>query len=335
MATYKDIARISNVSKTTVSHAINKTRYVAPKTVKRIEEAMKDLCYQPNLLARSLAVGKTNTIGLVISNIRNPDYSELIRSIEILANKKDYSLFLCDTDFDIDMGIRSVTALIKKQVDGIICVMSQANLLIIKELEDSNIPFVLLDSDDEKADYDFTYIDFRPGINEAIEYLVTLGHKKIFFITGPLKLKTSRKRKKIFISSVEKYEDIKYKIFEGDHKLEGGINAIKEIVKSADIPTAILCSNDFSASGALRELIRFGYKIPEDISIIGIDNSNLLCTLAVPTLTSIDIYRYNTGKWAFEMLMNRINDGNNPIQKKIINTKLVIRESVAKARERL
>lgn len=93
MTTYKDIARIAHVSKTTVSHAINKTRYVAPETVKRIEKAIEDLCYMPNLLARSLAVGKTNTIGLVISNIRNPDYSELIRSIEISANKKDYNLF--------------------------------------------------------------------------------------------------------------------------------------------------------------------------------------------------------------------------------------------------
>ncbi|MHB1347132.1 MAG: substrate-binding domain-containing protein, partial [Candidatus Humimicrobiaceae bacterium] len=97
------------------------------------------------------------------------------------------------------------------------------------------------------------------------------------------------------------------------------------------IPTAIFCSNDFSASGASRELIRLGYKIPEDVSVIGIDNSNLLCILAVPELTSIDIYRYNTGKWAYEMLMNRINDGNYPLQKKIIKTKLVIRDSVARA----
>lgn len=144
-------------------------------------------------------------------------------------------------------------------------------------------------------------------------------------------MKTSRKRKKIFIKCVEKYKDIKYKIFEGDHKLEGGINAVREMVKSEDMPTAILCSNDFSASGALRELVRIGYKIPEDISIIGIDNSNLLCTLAVPTLTSIDIYRYDTGTLAFEMLITRINNRDSPIQRKIIKTKLVIRESVTKA----
>ncbi len=332
MTTYRDIANYVGVSKTTVSHAINKTRYVAPLTIKKIEQAIIDLNYQPNWLARSLKVGKTNTIGLVISNIRNPDYSELIRSIEILANEKDYSIFLCDTDFDIEMGIKSVTALIKKQVDGIICVMSQANLVVIKELEDSDIPFVILDSDDKDADYDFTYIDFRPGLFEAIDYLVELGHKKIYFVMGPPNLKTSRRRRNIFIEGIERYKSMEYKIFEGDHKLEGGINAAREIIGSKDIPTAIICSNDFSASGVLRELIRSNYRIPEDISLVGIDNSNLLCTLAIPALTSIDIYRYDTGTWAFEMLMNRIKNINGPIQKKVIKTRLIVRDSIAKAR---
>lgn len=99
------------------------------------------------------------------------------------------------------------------------------------------------------------------------------------------------------------------------------------------MPTAIICSNDLTANGAMRELIKFGFKIPDDISVIGIDNSNLLCTLAIPSLTSIDIYRYDTGKWAFEMLMNRIKDRNRPVQKKIIKTKLVKRDSVTIARK--
>jgi len=330
--TYKDIAKIVGVSKTTVSHAINKTRYVAPATIKKIEKTMKDLNYKPNWVARSLATGKTHTIGLVISDIMNPDYSELIKSIEILANKEDYNIFLCDTNFDIEMGIKSITALINKQVDGIIVVMSQANMVIIEELQTSGIPFIILDNDQEDADYDFTYIDFKPGIFEATDYLVSLGHKKIYFIMGPSVLKTSRKRKKIFIEGAEKYKNINYKIFEGDHKLEGGIKAVKEIIDSKEIPSAIICSNDFSASGALRELIKSGYNIPEDISIIGIDNCNLLCTLAIPSLTSIDIHRFNTGKWVFEMLMNRIKDKKRPIQKKIIKTKLIHRDSVCKAK---
>jgi len=208
--------------------------------------------------------------------------------------------------------------------------MSQANLIIIKELQDSKIPFVLLDSDEKENDYDFTYIDFESGLFEAIDYLVSLGHKEIYFIMGPSKLKTARKRRNIFVRGVEKYPDIKYKIFEGDHKLEGGIKAAREIIDSKNMPTAIICSNDLTASGAMRELIKFGLKVPEDISIIGIDNSNLLCTLAIPSLTSIDICRYDTGKWAFEMLMNRIKDRNRPVQRKIIRTNLVKRDSVAR-----
>jgi len=332
MATYKDIAKVVGVSKTTVSHAINKTRYVAPATIKKIEKAIKDLNYKPNWVARSLVTGKTHTIGLVISDIMNPDYSGLIKSIEMLANEKDYNIFLCDTNFDIEIGIKSITAFISKQVDGIIVVMSQANMLIIEELKDSGIPFVILDSDQKDVDYDFTYIDFKPGIFEAIDYLVSLDHKKIYFIMGPTALKTSRKRKKIFIDGIERYKNIDYKIFEGDHNLEGGIKAVNEIIDSKEIPSAIICSNDFSASGASRELIRSGYHIPEDISIIGIDNCNLLCTLAIPSLTSVDIYRFNTGKWAFEMLMNRIKDKKRPVQKKIIKTKLILRDSVCRVK---
>ncbi len=331
MVTLKDIADYVGVSKTTVSHTINKTRYVAPKTIERIKEAMKKLNYKPNLLARSLVTGKTNTIGLIISNIGNPDYSELIRSVEMLANEENYSLFLCDTDFNIDMGIKSVTALVNKQVDGIICVMSQANLVIIQELKDSGIPFVLLDSDEICVDYDFTYIDFQSGIFEAIDYLVSIGHKKIYFITGPLNLETARKRQSIFVDGINRHEGIKYKVFKGDHKLDGGIKVAKEIIDSGDSPTAIICSNDFSASGAIRELTRLGCKIPDEISVIGIDNCYLLCTLSFPTLTSIDISRHETGRWAFEMLMNRINNKDIPIQNKIIKTKLIHRDSVARA----
>ncbi len=145
MVNYNDIAKLAKVSSTTVSHVINETRLVLPETKKRVKDAMKKLNYQPNLLARGLATGKTHTIGLVISDIKNPFYPELIQGVEELAVKNDYNVFLCNTDYDIEKGLKSIGALIRKKIDGIIVASSQADSFLIRELIEPKVPFVLVD----------------------------------------------------------------------------------------------------------------------------------------------------------------------------------------------
>lgn len=332
-ATINDIAKKIGISKATVSHAINKTRPVSPITLRKIEKAMIELNYRPNLLARSLSKGRTNTLGLVLSDIKNPDNLELVSSVEKMINKNNYNLFLVDIGLDLKMGIKNVDALINKRVDGIICVVSLANIVIIKHLQDSNIPFVLIDYDKTEADFDFTYVDYKIGIYEAVNHLVEYGHKKIYFISGPLELNTAKERENIFINEIKSYPKVRYRIFSSDHTFKGGVNSAKEIIKSGDIPTAVICSNDFSAIGVLRKFISTGYKVPEDISIIGIDNNPLLCDISIPKLTSINTYRLITGKEAYRMIIRSINNPNKVPEKKIIVTKLIIRESTGKYRE--
>ncbi|MHB1336201.1 MAG: LacI family DNA-binding transcriptional regulator [Candidatus Humimicrobiaceae bacterium] len=333
MVNYNDIARIAQVSSTTVSHVINKTRFVSPETKDKVLKAMKDLNYKPNLLARSLATGVTHTIGLVISDIKNPFYPEIIQGVEEFAVKSDYNIFLCNTDYDVEKGLKSVGALIRKKVDGIIIASSQADKFLFEELIESPTPFVLVDWNESNINVDSIYFDFESGIREAVEYIISLGHKKIYFISGPKHLKTASIRKNNFINIIKSFKDerISYKVIEGNHKIDGGINAAKEIEKEKDMPTSIICSNDLTAIGAMKTLQIDGICIPDKISIIGLDNI-MLSEIVTPSLTTIALERYLIGKSAVELLINRIKNRKIPKQTKYFDTKLIVRESTSKAR---
>ncbi len=334
MANYNDIAKLAKVSPTTVSHVINETRFVTPKTKKRVLEAIKKLKYQPNLLARSLATGKTHTIGLVISDIRNPFYPELVQGVEELAVKNDYNVFLCNTDYDIEKGLKSIGALIKRKIDGIIVASSQVGSSVIKQLIDTDVNFVLVDWCKRNIGADSLYFDYKVGIAEAISHLISLGHRNIYFISGPKKLETAQIRMKNFIDAVEKYRDnnLSYKILEGDHKIEGGYKSTQKILKEKVLPTAIVCSNDLTAIGAMKAFKAGGIKVPDDISIIGLDNI-ALTEIVSPALTTIELERYRIGKTSMELLLNRIKNKKLPKQTCIFKTKLVIRESTAQVKK--
>lgn len=334
MVNYNDIAKLAKVSPTTVSHVINETRFVMPETKKRVLEVMKKLKYQPNLLARSLATGKTHTIGLVISDIRNPFYPELVQGVEELAVKNDYNVFLCNTDYDIEKGLKSIGALIKRKIDGIIVASSQVNSSIINQLMDTDVNFVLVDWGERKVGVDSLYFDYKVCIAEAIAHLVSLGHRKIYFISGPKMLKTANIRMKNFIDAVEKYRNnnLDYKIFEGDHKMEGGSRVVQKILRGKILPTAIVCSNDLTAIGAMKAFKANGIKVPDDISIIGLDNI-ALTEIISPALTTIELERYRIGKTAMELLLNRIKDKKLPKQTCIFKTRLIVRESTSQRRK--
>ena len=333
MVNYNDIAKIAKVSSTTVSHVINKTRFVSPETRDKVLKVMQDLNYKPNLLARSLATGVTHTIGLVISDIKNPFYPEIIQGVEELAVRSEYNIFLCNTDYDVEKGLKSIGALMRKKVDGIIIASSQADKFLLEELIESTIPFVLVDWNESKINVDSIYFDFESGIREAVEYLISLGHKKIYFISGPKYLKTASIRENNFINIIKSFKDerIFYKVIEGNHKIDGGINAAKEIEKEKDMPSSIICSNDLTAIGVMKTLQIDGISIPDKISIIGLDNI-MLSEIVTPSLTTIALERYLIGKSTIELLLNRIKNKDIPKQTRYFNTQLIVRESTSRAR---
>lgn len=334
MVNYNDIAKLAKVSPTTVSHVINETRFVLPETKKRVHKAMEKLKYQPNLLARSLAIGKTHTIGLVISDIRNPFYPELIQGVEELAVLNDYNVFLCNTDYDIEKGLKSIGVLTKRKIDGIIVASSQVDSSVIKQLMDTDINFVLVDWDKRNIRVDSLYFDYKVGMIEAVAHLLSLKHRNIYFISGPKILKTAKIRVRRFIDAIKKHKkgNLNYKILEGDHKIGGGFKAAQKILNERVLPTAIICSNDLTAIGAMKAFKTNGIKVPEDISVIGLDNIKMT-EIVSPTLTTIGLERYKIGKVAMELLLNRIKNKKLSKQTCIFKTKLIIRESTSKSKE--
>jgi len=334
MVSYHDIAKVAKVSTTTVSHVINETRFVALSTRKRVIEAMKEFKYtQPNLLAKSLLSGKSNTIGLVISDIRNPFYPEVIQGIEEVAQRKGYNLFLSNTNYDVGAAIKSIRALSGRRIDGIILAASQMDNSLIQVIIEMGVNLVLVDWGERDISIDNLYFNYKQGLEEVVDYLVHLGHRDIIFISGPTSMDTPNIRLNCFLESIEKHKDkrINYEIIEGTLRVGSGLKIGQEILKRKKLPTSIVCSNDITAIGVMNIMISHNIKVPEDISITGLDNIRL-SELVNPSLTTIELDRYKIGKTAIEFLLNRIENKDIPIQSKIFNTKLIKRNSTGKAR---
>ncbi len=338
MVTYHDIAKIAEVSPTTVSHVINETRFVAPETKKRVLEVMKQLNYtQPNLLAKSLLTGKSRTIGLVISDIRNPFYPELIQGIEKMIQKEGYNLFLCNTNYDSSAALKSIMALEGHRVDGIIIAASQMDDSMANQVLSICRKIVFIGDyvcNGKKIDKDNIRMDFSKGISEIVDYLVKLGHRDFIFVRGPKGMHTSDIRLKCFEDSVEKHKakNIRYMIKESSLRIGGGQKVGLEILKVDKLPTAIVCSNDVIAISIMNTLLLNGIKVPQEVSITGLDNIRL-SEIVNPPLTTIDLKRYKVGKTAVEMLLKRIKDENLPVQREVLSTELIIRGSSGKAKK--
>ncbi|GFP28606.1 LacI family DNA-binding transcriptional regulator, partial [Candidatus Hakubella thermalkaliphila] len=268
MVTIKDVAARAGVSTSTVSHVINNTRFVSEETRAKVLEAIQELNYYQNAQAKALVTGRSRTIGLIVSDITNPFFPELVRGAERNATQQGYDVFLCNTDYDPERTSSLVRRLTEQKVDGAIIMTTEMEYSLLTSLTAKKIPVVLLDWGITDLLVSNIKENFESGIEEAISHLVELGHRNIAFIGGPLKLKTAKTRKDDFVSSIKKYvgsveEPV---IAEGDFRTEGGELAMSNILSLPDRPTAVLASNDLMAIGAMRKIKEKGLRIPQDIS---------------------------------------------------------------------
>lgn len=333
MVTITDVAKKAGVSATTVSHVVNKTRFVEKETKKRVLSAIKELDYHPNIIAKSLQTGKTFTIGLIVSDITNPYFPELVRGVELEAIRKGYDIFLCNTDYNLKRTSSLVNRLIEKKMDGAIIMTLETDSSLVSYLSSKKIPMVLLDWG--IVDYFISNIkeNYNKGIEEAIKYLIKMGHKNIAFISGPLRFKTLKNRKEAIISTMRKFNGNinESLIIEGDLKVSSGEDAADEILNLSDLPTAIISSNDLIAVGVIRKLKERGLKIPEDISVIGF-NDIMLASFVEPQLSTIGVPRYMIGQVAWKMLDRLINNKDKMGEEQTIDTYFVVRGTTGKAK---
>lgn len=328
----KDIAKRAGVSVATVSHVINSTRFVSNELIERVEKAMADMDYQPNLLAGSLRKKKTGTIGLIIPDSSNTLFAKVSKKIEDVLFSRNYSVIVCNSAYDINRELEYLKTLRSKMVDGILIVPVTLESNHLEKFKRTGIPIVILDRSIPDINMDTILVDnFKSGYNAA-KYLTSLGHKNIGYIDRIYDHSHSLERKNGFIKAIrEQGLSLDEKnIVRGGFTFDDGVRAAKELVVRDSKITAIFSFNDINALGAMRGLTDLGLRIPEDVSVMGNDDIPF-SSIYVPSLTTI---RYPTDEMADKasnLLLKRITEPNFRRTKKIIiPTELIIRESTAR-----
>ncbi len=303
----KDVAREAGVSTATVSHVINNSRFVSAETRTRVLAAIERSQYYPNAHARSLASGRSQTLGLLISDIANPFFPELVKSIEAAAFEQGYDVVLSNTNYDPARTSNYVRRLIERQVAGVALMTSELDMTLVDELASRQVPVVFLDLDAPGVNMSNLCIDYAAGIEAAVRHLVALGHREIAFIGGPERLRSAVRRRDAFRASVRQYLPAAPapRIYEGDFKLEGGRTAARAMLAERRRPTAVMAANDMMAFGAMQEFLAAGVRIPEDVSFVGFDDV-AFAALSHPPLTTVCLPRTELGQRAVEALLATI-----------------------------
>ncbi|KYH28231.1 MULTISPECIES: LacI family DNA-binding transcriptional regulator [Clostridium] len=334
--TISDIAREAGVSQATVSRVLNKSGYVKEETREKILEVMKRLNYSPSAIARSLSTNRTNTIGVVVPDINNPFFGEVIKGISEVADKHGLNIILCDTDESIQKEVKALKVLKEQRIQGVIITPSSAedefNSEYLNVLENIGIPVVLIDGHVKYSNFSGVFADNIKGAFDGVEALIKNGHKKIAIITGRMNSRPAQDRllgyKKALAMNNIPVED-KY-IFIGDYKQSGGYNITKNILKMEDRPTAIFVSSNMMTLGCVQALMEEKIKIPEDMAVIGFDNVEIL-NIAGLNISYINGPNKEMGKKGMELLLNILNNKDNGETKTIIlPTELVLNGSEKK-----
>lgn len=327
--TIKDIANLSGVSKSTVSRAINKKKYVSKKSRKKVLNIINETGYIPNNIARSLVTNKTYAIGLIIPDITNPFYSETAKIIEDTLRKLGYSLIICNTDNRSDLQNDYINILKQRKIDGIIFGSVRINDTNVTNLSLQELPYITYHRKLANENSNYIVSDDITGIKIAVRYLVDLGHKNIAYISGPTSFSTGINRLKGFIEArnifnLNNGNDL---IQKGGYSEYQSWQITKEIINLTPRPSAIIAANDLMAISALDCILHHGLSVPKDISLIGYDNINLASHARIQ-LTTISIDKKNMAKKTANLLIKEIINKKN--SSKLIQIKLKPRLIVRK-----
>ncbi|EMV2053042.1 LacI family DNA-binding transcriptional regulator [Vibrio parahaemolyticus] len=331
MATMKDIAKLAGVSTSTVSHVINKTRFVSEEISERVNNAAKELnYYAPSALARSLKVNRTKTIGMLVTTSTNPFFGEVVKGVERSCYHKGYSLILCNTEGDNERMRQSINTLLQKRVDGLILMCSSLEGERIDVFERyPDIPVVVMDWGPMLFTSDKIQDNSLRGGYLAAKYLIDCGHTEIGCITGPLIKHQAQMRYEGYKRAMNE-AGLKFNanwIIESDFECEGGYQAFKKMAERGKLPSSIFVSNDMMAMGVINAANELDIKVPDDLSIIGYDDIHIAKFMS-PSLTTIHQPKYRLGQAAVETLVRRLDDKSNEAQVVQLEPTLVVRNSV-------
>jgi len=330
----QEVARTAGVSTATVSRTINNPSLVDPKTAKRVWKAIEKLRYYPNTQARALVSGRSRILGLIVSDITNPFFPELIKGFEDVAIQNGYEILISSTNYESGRMALCVRRMLERKVEGVAIMTSEMEKNLLDQFARRNVPMVFLDVGTPGGGVSKIVVDYAMGVNEAMDHLWSLGHRRIGFISGPWELKSARIRRTAFLRSLSAYgiDEDKRLVEEGDHTVDGGLIAMTRMLASKCSPTALLASNDLTAIGAMRAVRRAGLSVPRDISIVGFDDIRL-AEFTEPPLTTVRLSRKELADHAFHAL---VGVGEGPDRRRtsehFVETHLVIRETTCPVR---
>ncbi|HGS5205015.1 TPA: substrate-binding domain-containing protein [Vibrio cholerae] len=332
MATMKDIARLAGVSTSTVSHVINKSRFVSDEIAERVNNAAQQLNYAPSALARSLKMNRTKTIGMLVTTSTNPFFGEVVKGVERSCYHQGYNLILCNTEGDNQRMKASINTLLQKCVDGLLLMCSTLEgerLDVFDRYPD--IPIVVMDWGPILFASDKIQDNSLQGGYMAAKHLIECGHKEIGCITGPLirhqaQMRYEGYKRALAEAGIAINPDW---IVESDFECEGGYQAFEKLYQRGKLPSALFVSNDMMAMGVIQAASQRGLRVPDDLSLIGYDDVHI-AKFMTPALTTIHQPKYRLGKAAVDTLLYRLENPDTTAQVVQLEPTLVVRNSVRK-----
>jgi LacI family transcriptional regulator len=329
MPTIHEVAKRAGVGSITVSRVINHSGYVSPETRERVEKAVADLGYVPNTLARSLRSRRTNTVGLMVTDITNPFFTTLARGVEDAANEAGYTVIFCNTDESAVKEDKYLNVLLQKQVDGLLLVPTQSRVNTIQQIQKHGTPVVVIDRRIPAVDVDTVRCDSVDGAYQLTRYLVSLGHRQIAVMSGAVGVSTADDRVAGYRKALEeaRIPVCENNIFRGDFTMDSGYSMTQQAIHLALRPTALIAANNFITIGAMKALQEVEMEVPEDIALVGFDDLPP-AMVTFPFFTVASQPAYQMGTRAMQLLVQRLEGkAMGPCQEIILPTQLIIRRS--------
>lgn len=326
------VAAMAKVSIATVSRTINGSPLVSDRLTKRVWHAIEQLNYFPNSHARSLVSGRSRIFGIIVENITNPFFPELIQCFEEIAVAHGYEILVSSSNSDPAVLTTCVRRMIERKVEGVAMLTFGEEEPVLDQLSFHDIPLVLAEFRLEDPKTSTILLDYATGIRAAIDHLFQLGHRKIAYLAGPHKIHSAMTRENDFRTAMEAagLPVQKKWVVECDHTLKGGVAGFDRLQALAAGPTAILCSNDMTAIGVLRAAYLKGLRVPHDLSVVGLDDIDF-AEFTLPPLTTIRLSRGDLARAAFEALRQQAEESSpsNIDREFLVSTSLVLRGSTA------
>jgi LacI family transcriptional regulator len=329
--TIKDIAKHAGVSTATVSYVINQSRYVSPELTERVTAAIEQLGYYPDDNARSLRSKRTSMIGLIVPDNANPFFAEVAKGVEDAGFEAGYTVILCNSNAMLERELAYLDVLQSRRVDGIIVLSTSSEVDHLRPVVERGVPTIVFYREVSDMDVDALMLDNQAAGYLATQHLIDLGHRDIACIKPLSPTNPSARRVAGYQQAMEDNDLVWHPALmpQGNNLISGGAEATDELLASGRPFTAIFACNDAMAIGAMRSLRDSGYRIPDDVSIVGFDDI-ILATYTNPPLTTIASPKQEAGRFAVERLLERIEEKHDGgLRTFTLDTELIVRGSTA------